>query len=102
VVATRVGGIPEEVIDGETGLLAASGDAVALEQHLARLLGDPALRRKLGDRGRERFLAHFTFEKMFHNTMRVYQEAIEGRGVIPVRETAPPLRARPVEGTPNR
>ncbi len=58
VVAHAIGGVPEAVIDGETGLLVAPGDCAALTAAFARLLGDPALRRRLGDAGRARARAH--------------------------------------------
>jgi len=58
VVAHAIGGVPEAVIDGETGLLVAPGDRAALTAAFARLLGDPALRRRLGDAGRARARAH--------------------------------------------
>jgi len=51
VVSTSVSGIPELVRDGETGLLAPPRDPPALAQALARLITDPALRRRLGQRG---------------------------------------------------
>jgi glycosyltransferase involved in cell wall biosynthesis len=52
VVAPRIGGIPEAVRDGETGLLVPSDDWPALADALLRLIGDPELRRSLGARGR--------------------------------------------------
>jgi len=58
VVAHAIGGVPEAVIDGETGLLVAPGDGAALTAAFARLLGDPVLRRRLGDAGRARARAH--------------------------------------------
>ena len=54
VVATRVGGVPEVVVDGETGLLVPPGDEAALAAALERLLSDAALRRRLGEAGRRR------------------------------------------------
>jgi glycosyltransferase involved in cell wall biosynthesis len=54
VVATDVGGVPELVLHGETGLLVPSGDEGALTQALLRLLGDPEARRRMGDAGRSR------------------------------------------------
>ena len=54
VVAHDIGGVPEAVIDGETGLLVAPGDRAALTAAFARLLADPALRRRLGAAGRTR------------------------------------------------
>jgi glycosyltransferase involved in cell wall biosynthesis len=52
VVATAVGGTPELVIPGETGFLAAPGDAAALAAELLRLLADPDQGRRMGIRGR--------------------------------------------------
>jgi glycosyltransferase involved in cell wall biosynthesis len=52
VVTTPVGGIPELVLDGETGLLVAPDDVAALSRALTRLLGDPALRERLAAAGR--------------------------------------------------
>ncbi|MDP6700929.1 MAG: glycosyltransferase family 4 protein, partial [Candidatus Latescibacteria bacterium] len=53
VVATRVGGTPELICDGKTGLLVASGDAQGLAAAIARLLTDGDLRCALGRAGRE-------------------------------------------------
>ena len=53
VVATRVGGVPDAVRDGESGLLVPVRDPGALRAALQRLLEDPALRRRLGEFGRE-------------------------------------------------
>ena len=53
VVATRVGGTPELINDGETGLLVDSGDARSLALAIARLLADGDLRSALGRAGRE-------------------------------------------------
>jgi len=54
VLASRVGGIPEAVLDGETGVLVPPGDPVALAEALDRLMDDPAQRARLGAAGRER------------------------------------------------
>jgi len=59
-VASRVGGIPEVVEDGVTGQLVPPGDAGALAEAVARILGDPARARAMGQAGRERVLARFT------------------------------------------
>jgi glycosyltransferase involved in cell wall biosynthesis len=62
VVATAVGGIPEAVIDGQTGLLVAPADPRGLADALRRLIDDRELARRLGEAGRatveRRFLAH--------------------------------------------
>jgi glycosyltransferase involved in cell wall biosynthesis len=54
VVASRVGGLPEVVVDGESGLLVSPGDTEELSSALDRLLGDSALRARLGDGGARR------------------------------------------------
>jgi glycosyltransferase involved in cell wall biosynthesis len=58
VIAHAIGGVPEAVVDGETGLLVAPGDNAALTAAFARLLGDPDLRRRLGEAGRVRARRH--------------------------------------------
>jgi glycosyltransferase involved in cell wall biosynthesis len=59
VVATRVGGIPDIVIEGETGQLVPVGDGAALGAVLNRLVGDAALRHELGQAGRRRAVEQF-------------------------------------------
>ena len=59
VVATRVGGNPEVVVDGETGYLVEPDDEEMLADRLVRLLGDPARRARMGRAARERLDAHF-------------------------------------------
>jgi glycosyltransferase involved in cell wall biosynthesis len=76
VVASRVGGIPEAVEDGVTGLLAPAGDAAALRQCLARIIAEPARRAQYGASARERFLERFTLDRMIRDTVRVYRGAI--------------------------
>lgn len=62
VVASRLSAIPELVGDGETGLLVPPDDRDALAAALERLIGDPALRRRLGDAGERRVHARFDCE----------------------------------------
>ena len=63
VVATRTGGIPEIVADGETGLLVERGDATGLASAILTLLGDPERRRAMGLAGRERVARLFTWSR---------------------------------------
>ncbi len=58
VVAHAIGGVPEAVIDGETGLLVPPDDSTALTAAFAKLINDPALCRRLGAAGRNRALSH--------------------------------------------
>jgi glycosyltransferase involved in cell wall biosynthesis len=53
IIATTVGGVPELVRDGENGFLVPPADPVALKEAIRRLAGDPALRTRLGERGRQ-------------------------------------------------
>jgi len=58
IVAHAIGGVPEAVIDGETGLLVRPEDPAGLTAAFARLINDPALRQRLGQAGRARALSH--------------------------------------------
>ena len=60
VVSTRLSGIPELVLNGETGLLVTPGDAKALSSALRNLLEDPALRSRLAQAGFERVRCRFS------------------------------------------
>ena len=72
VVGTRAGGIPESVVEGETGLLAPPGDAPALARAIACLLRDTARRRAFGAAGHRRARAAFSAERMVGETAAVY------------------------------
>lgn len=79
VVASRVGGIPEVVVDGETGILVDydEADPRGLEQGLAagvnRLVADPALAERFGRAGRERAVSEFAWEAVARETVAVYE-----------------------------
>ena len=74
VVATAAGGIPEAVEDGVSGRVVPPGDAGALAEALADLLGDDERRRAYGAAGRRRFLERFTADHMVDETLRVLAE----------------------------
>ena len=74
VVATNVGGLPEIVKQGETGMLVKYGDTEELSQTLLRLFTDPALVQKLSNTGREYFDNHFTLKKMVEETTALYRQ----------------------------
>ena len=73
VIATKIGGIPELIVDGETGLLVAPGDSYALADSIEKLILDRALRDRLAYSGYNRFLGYFTSEKMYEKTLNVYK-----------------------------
>ncbi|MFK4595492.1 glycosyltransferase family 4 protein [Streptomyces pristinaespiralis] len=86
LVATTGGAIPEVAgPDGETCLAVPPGDAEALAAALRRLLGDPDLRARLGDAGRARVLARFTWKQAAIGTAERYREAIAASSVASVR-----------------
>ena len=76
VVATRVGGIPEVVIDGETGYLVDVGDSAALAARLVRLLEDRATATRMGKQGRDRFEHRFAAEQMLNKISGLYAKLI--------------------------
>ena len=78
VVASAVGGIPELVEDGVTGLLVPPGDVGALRGALERLLADPILRRRMGREGRRRVAALCSRERTAAATLQAYAATSEG------------------------
>jgi glycosyltransferase involved in cell wall biosynthesis len=74
VVATAVGGTPDAVVDGETGLLVPPADPEALAEAVISLLRDPSRIREMGDAGRRRARSGFSLEGMVRDTMAVYLE----------------------------
>ncbi len=79
VVASAVGGIPEVVLDEDTGLLvdydatAPANFEVALAQAIRRLLTDPVQARTMGLRGRQRAVADFGWDLVARRTLDIYQ-----------------------------
>ncbi len=73
VVGTRAGGIPEAVVDHETGLLVPPADPDALADAIVRLLKDAPLRRRMGEAGRKRVAAHFDVEHLVAGTLAAYR-----------------------------
>lgn len=72
VVATPVGGTPEVVVDGVTGLLVPPRDPDALAAALRRLLADPGLRARMGDAGHERVRTRFSADAMTTRVLEIY------------------------------
>jgi glycosyltransferase involved in cell wall biosynthesis len=72
IVATRVGGIPEIVRDGVTGLLVNRGDSAAMAEALIRLISDPELRARLGAAGRSHAEANFDLRSYTAQVLQLY------------------------------
>lgn len=88
VVTTRIAGVAELVIDGEAGLLVPPGDATALTDAIARLSGDPALRDRMGQAGRQIVAREFDIAveaSRLAGLFRAYREASPG---LPIRPAA--------------
>jgi colanic acid/amylovoran biosynthesis glycosyltransferase len=71
-VSTYHSGIPEAVVDGETGLLGKEGDRAALAGHLQRLLTDDALRRRMGEQARRHVATHFDLRTQTRRLEELY------------------------------
>jgi glycosyltransferase involved in cell wall biosynthesis len=77
-IATCVGGIPDVVVDGETGLLVPPDDEDALADAIERLLHDLSLRRRMAEAARRRIEAHYSIESVADQVIVLYQKIIEG------------------------
>ena len=76
VVATRVGGVPDVVRDGEDGFLVDLGDVGELAGALARLAEDPELRGRMGEAGRTRVLPRYAVERLVDDVDRLYRSLL--------------------------
>jgi glycosyltransferase involved in cell wall biosynthesis len=76
VVATRVGGTPELVVDGVTGILVPPRSPADLAAAVCRFLADPDLARRLGSAGRERAFREFPLGRMVERTEGLYAELL--------------------------
>jgi starch synthase len=83
VVASAVGGIPEVVADGSTGLLVPPDDEVALADAINALMADPALAAELGARGRARAVAEFSWDSIAAQTAALYASLVTPAGQTP-------------------
>jgi glycosyltransferase involved in cell wall biosynthesis len=79
VVATTAGAFPEVIAAGETGILVAPGDSVALADAIAGLLGDPDRRIAMGAAGVERINAQFSWHACAERTVAVYEDVLTSR-----------------------
>ncbi len=81
VVVTRVGGNPEVVEEGRSGLLFTPRDAAALAGHLELLLGDSELRQKLARAARDRVVTQFSLKSMLEGYRSLYLGVADRRGL---------------------
>ncbi len=86
VVATEVGGVPEIIVDGVTGLLCPAGDLAALSERLNRLLLQPNERAAMGKAARQRIQEHFQVDRLVGQYTALYEEqyGCQKEGVLDV------------------
>jgi glycosyltransferase involved in cell wall biosynthesis len=87
-LSTTVGGIPELIRDGETGCLVPPNDVDALAVALGRLIGDPALRQKLGAAGERRVRAEFDARGGFETLTQLFDQSLPGSREVPMLQAA--------------
>jgi len=80
VVGCRVGGVPEVVEEGRTGLLVPPENPVALAEAIRSLLADGELRRRMGEAGRQAVLTRYSEEEMCRQMWELYRSLLSGRG----------------------
>jgi L-malate glycosyltransferase len=86
VVATNVGGNPEIIEDGRTGILVPARDPAALSAAMIRILESPSLARQFGEAGRARVTSHFSLESTVRQTEELYLSLLDDRAWRHARE----------------
>lgn len=76
VIATRIGGVPEVVTDGETGFLSDVGDIEKMSSDTLRLLNDEDLRRRFGEKGRQQSIERYSTEKIIPQYISFYEKIL--------------------------
>jgi glycosyltransferase involved in cell wall biosynthesis len=85
VVATRVGGVPDVVRDGEDGFLVEPGAVEELADRLGRLAADPKLRARFGEAGRARVLPRYSVDRLIDDVDRLYRRLLEAKAPMMLR-----------------
>lgn len=79
VIASRVSGVAEAVVDGETGLLVPIGDPMALAKAIERLASNSSDARRFGEAGRKRVEEKFSLNQMIREIENIYDEIVAGK-----------------------
>src|SRR5215472_5661249 len=82
VVATRVGGLPDLIEEGNTGCLVPSEDASALAAAIVRVLRDPEAARRMGEAARRRVSEQFRSERLLADLEGLYTKLLEEKGML--------------------
>jgi len=81
VVATAVGGVPDVVVDGETGYLVEAGDVKGMAQAIIELLRNPEKAKEMGQRGREAVYPRFDVQTLIANVKGLYTELLRQKNI---------------------
>jgi glycosyltransferase involved in cell wall biosynthesis len=81
VIATKVGGVPEVVVDGVTGILVPPADPDALAQAIIRVSSDAELRTRMGRAGQDRATISFDVSRMVGQTEALYEALLTEKGI---------------------
>ena len=79
VIASKVGGLPEVVTDGETGYLSAVGNVDKMASDAVRLLADKKLRVEMGQRARESAISRYRTDVVIPQYIKFYEDVIAKR-----------------------
>jgi len=82
IVATKVGGIPEVIRDGETGYLVPPCDPESLAKAICSLLADKEKAREIGLSAKKRVVSSFSLKKMVEKTEKVYETLLKSKGLL--------------------
>jgi len=82
VISTRHAGIPDMVIEGETGLLVDEGDVEGMARHMLRVAQDPALAARLGKAASKRIEDHFSLEGTISALWEVIESCMNGAPLV--------------------
>jgi glycosyltransferase involved in cell wall biosynthesis len=78
VVASKTGGIPQMILDGETGILVEPQSELSLQEGLEKVLSDSSLAEKLGRKARDKVSAEYAMENNIERLLSIYQSVSEG------------------------
>jgi glycosyltransferase involved in cell wall biosynthesis len=95
VIGTKVGGTPEMILDGETGMLAAPNNASELAAAIRTLALDQGLRQAQGIAGAERVRSLFTLQRMTTRIEDIYRQELSRSGPTRARKSVPTRSAQP-------
>jgi glycosyltransferase involved in cell wall biosynthesis len=79
VISTAIGGIPEMIVENETGILVPAGDAAALARAIEKVIVDLPFARQLGENGQKRAGELFSIEKNARSLIRIFEELADSK-----------------------